>query len=56
MAVSKPLVIPEVFSGEGSWDDWMTHFLNVVEVNRWDNVAKLQWMKVRLTARAQKAF
>ncbi len=52
----KPLVLPDPFSGVGSWDDWSYHFGNVAEVNRWDAAAILCWLKVRLTGRAQKDF
>ena len=55
--MARPLVLPETFSGEGSWDEWITHFENVAAVNAWNtDAAKLQWLKVRLTGRAQKAF
>ena len=54
---SRPLVLPETFSGEGSWDEWISHFENVADVNAWDgDAAKLKWLKVRLTGRAQRAF
>jgi len=54
---SRPLVLPETFSGEGSWDEWISHFENVAAVNAWDgDSAKLKWLKVRLTGRAQRAF
>ena len=53
---SKPLVLPETFNGEGSWDDWIAHFGNVAAVNKWDAAAQILWLKVRLTGRAQKAF
>ena len=49
---SRPLVLPETFSGEGSWDEWISHFENVADVNAWDgDAAKLKWLKVRLTGR-----
>ena len=53
---AKPLVLPEPFTGDGSWEEWSIHFNNVAEVNGWENDKKLQWLKVRLTGRAQKAF
>ena len=46
--MSRPLVIPEPFTGEGSWDQWIFHFENIAEVNKWDAAGKLQWLKVRL--------
>ena len=53
---AKPVVLPEPFSGETSWDEWSIHFENVTDVNGWDDEQKLKWLKVRLTGRAQKAF
>ena len=53
---SRPVVTPDPFSGEGSWDDWLDHFESVAEVNKWENPAKLLWLRVRMTGRAQTAF
>ena len=53
---AKPIVLPDNFTGEASWDDWMCHFENVTDVNGWDDDQKLKFLKVRLTGRAQKAF
>ena len=52
----KPVVLPESFSGEGSWGDWLDHFNNVAPVNSWDAEQKLLWLKVRMTGRAQTVF
>ena len=30
---SRPLVLPDSFSGEGNWSQWIYHFENVAEVN-----------------------
>ena len=53
---AKPAVLPEVYNGDGNWDEWITHFKDVAEVNGWDDVAKLRWLKVRFIGRAQRAF
>ena len=53
---TRPQLIPEPFSGEGSWTQWEFHFENVAAVNGWDGAAQLKWLKVRLTGRAQIAF
>ena len=54
--VSHPVLTPKAFSGEGSWDDWLDHFESVAEVNKWDKAAKLLWLRVRMTGRAQTAY
>ena len=41
---------------ESSWGDYSTHFDNVADVNEWSAEQKLQWLKVRLTRRAQREF
>ena len=53
---TRPLVLPEAYSGETSWEDWAFHFENVAAVNEWTAEQKMQWLKVRLTGRAQRAF
>ena len=52
----RALVLPETFTGETDYCDWIDHFENVAVVNGWDEAAKLQWLKVRLTGRAQIAL
>ena len=52
---SRPLVLPDSFNGETSWDEWIYHFGSVSEVNDWNGEQKLKWLKVRMISRAQKA-
>ena len=53
---ARPVVLPEAYSGETNWEDWAYHFENVATVNAWTAEQKLQWLKVRMTGRAQRAF
>ena len=53
---AKPLVLPDTYDGSQCWDDWISHFENVADVNEWNDGSKLKWIKVRLVGRAQKAF
>ena len=53
---SRLVLTPDPYSGEGSWDDWIDHFESIAEVNKWDGAAKILWLRVRLTGRAQTAF
>ena len=55
-STARPVLTPDPYTGEGSWDDWIDHFESVAEVNKWDDDAKLLWLRVRLTGRAQTAF
>ena len=50
--ISRPLVLPKVFSSKASWDHWIFHLENVARVNGWDNTACLHWLKVWLIGRA----
>ena len=53
---SRPLVLPEVFSGEGDFDDWISHFESVSAVNGWTDNENLLWICVRLTGKAHVAY
>ena len=53
---SRPLVLPEVFNGEGNFDDWVSHFESVGAVNKWTDEDKVLWLRVRLTGKAHLAF
>ena len=55
---SRPVAIPEVFTGEGSqsWSDWQDHFDSVAEVNGWNAADKKKWVRARLTGRAATAM
>ena len=53
---NRPLVLPEVYSGEGDFDDWISHFENVSAVNGWTDSDKLLWIRVRLTGKAHVAY
>ena len=33
---AKPVVLPDTFTGEASWDEWVCHFENVSDVSGWD--------------------
>ena len=51
---ARPVVLPDTFSGKGSWTEWKYHFDYVVKVNEWnDDAEKLQWSQVRLTGHRQ---
>lgn len=54
--VPRPIVLPETFDGNKSWDEWAFHFESVAAVNGWNDEEKLKWLRVRVTGRAQKAF
>ena len=55
-AKPRPLVLPEPFSGDGCFSDWIEHFESVAAVNSWDEAAKALWLRVRLTGKAQTAY
>ena len=53
---SRPLVLPEVFNGDGQFDDWVSHFESLAAVNGWGDEDKLLWLRVRLTGKAHVAY
>ena len=53
---SKPVILPETFSGDGNWEQWLLHFVDCASVNEWDDTKQLQFLRVRLTGRAQAVF
>ena len=48
--------MPDAFNREGSWKEWSYHFNNAAVKNDWNGTAKLNWLKVWLTCKAQTAF
>lgn len=56
MTSTRPVLTPDLYSGEGNWDDWIDHFEGVAEVNKWEGPVKLVWICIHLTIRAQTAF
>ena len=44
-AGARPLVLLEVFDGQKSFDEWVSHFENVSAVNGWNDDNKLLWLK-----------
>ena len=52
----RPVIVPECFTGEGSFEDWIDQFESIAEINHWNDGQKLMWLKVRLTGRALMAY
>ena len=50
------MIVPECFSGEECFEDWIDQFENIAEINHWDDGQKLMWLIVRLTGRALMAY
>ena len=51
-----PLLVLEQLSGDGNFDDWISHFETMASINGWDYAAKFQWMSVCMTGHAQTIF
>ena len=41
----KPLIVPEPYSGVGSWEEWIDHFESAAAVSQWEDADKLLWLK-----------
>ena len=46
----RPLIFPKPYSGERDYTEWRDHFESVVAINKWNDKAKVLWLRVRLTA------
>ena len=55
-ASQRPLITPEPFSGTRTFSEWIEHFEAVAAINKWDDAAKLLWLRVRLVGGAQTAY
>ena len=53
---SKPNILPEKFSGETSWDDYMVHFQMCAEINGWSQAQKASFLAVSLRGPAQQVL
>ena len=52
----QPVITPEPFSREQSWEDWIDHFESIASINRWNDEQKLIWLKVHLTGKGLLAY
>ena len=52
----RPLITPDAYDGENTWDEWIGHFNSVSRVNDWNDQAKLLRLEVRLVGKARKAW
>lgn len=52
----RPVITPDAFNGELSWDEWIGHFESVARINEWDDATRLLWLEVRMTGKAQSAW
>ena len=53
---TRPLVLPDTFTGDDNFDHWISHFESVSAVNQWTDADKLLWLRVRLTGKAHVAL
>ena len=45
---SRPVIIPNVYSGDSCCKEWINHFESLALVNGWHNPSKLLWWAGRL--------
>ena len=53
---TRPLVLPDRFTGDDNFDHWISHFESVSTVNKWTEDDKLLWLRIRLTGKAHVAL
>ena len=54
--IKRPVVMPELFTGEEEWEEWMSVFEACAEVNGWDDPTKCKFMLVRFHGQARKVI
>ena len=53
---SRPIVMPDQYTGEEDWMDWIVHFELCARINDWDDETKTDFLAVRLTKAAQQVY
>ena len=53
---TRPVVTPEHYSGEGSFDEWLDHFDSVAKINGWEADEAAKWLSVGMVGRAKAAY
>ena len=51
---SRPVVLPDEYTGDEDWLDWLTHFEPCAKINDWDDKLKTAFLAVRLRSRRSK--
>ena len=52
----QPIMLPDYYDGNNSFDTWVSHFECVSEINGWTEEEKLLWVHVSLRGRAHMAY
>ena len=53
---SRPVVLPDEYTGDEDWLDWLTHFELCAKINDWDDKSKTAFLAVRLKRSAQQVY
>ena len=53
---SRPVVLPDEYTGDEDWLDWLTHFELCAKINDWDDKSKTAFLAVRLKRLAQQVY
>ncbi|KAJ8026417.1 Retroviral-like aspartic protease 1 [Holothuria leucospilota] len=52
----KPLMLPEKFDGSQPWEDYLTHFKSVAEINGWNREQKARFLGANLKGGALEVY
>ena len=53
---SRPIVMPDQYTGQEDWMDWIEHFELCARINDWNDETKTDFLAVRLTKAAQQVY
>lgn len=54
--IARPLVMPDQYTGEENWSDWLANFELCASINEWDDKTKASFLAVRLKKTAQQVY
>ena len=52
----RPFLLPEMFSGNERFEDWIVNFESVAAINSWSDSEKVLWLRVALKGKAHVAY
>ena len=52
----RPFLLPEMFSGDERYEDWIVIFESVAAINSWSDSEKVLWLRIALKGKAHVAY
>ena len=52
----KPIIMPDIYTGQTKWDNYIAHFVACADINVWSDSEKLRFLGARLRGHAQEVY